>query len=132
MSRVWLEELFKSTVQPIEETLADTNLHKSAVDDVVLVGDFTKIPKIPSISRDFFGGKSLNLSINPDKAVAYGTAVQVAILIGDTSSAIRDVLLVNVTPLSLGIEARVASGLTSVTAVSQSRAKVPNVHYIRE
>jgi len=97
-------DLFRSTLQPVEKALKDANLDKSSIHDVVMVGGSTRIPKIQSLLQNFFNGKSLNLSINPDEAVAYGAAVQAAILSGDQSSQIQDVLLVDVTPLSLGIE----------------------------
>lgn len=108
VSRARFEELnadlFRSTLQPVEKALNDAKLDKSQIHDVVLVGGSTRIPKIQSLLQNFFNGKSLNLSINPDEAVAYGAAVQAAILNGDQSSAIQDVLLIDVTPLSLGIE----------------------------
>lgn len=108
VSRARFEELctdlFRSTLQPVEKALNDAKLDKSSIHDVVLVGGSIRIPKIQNLLQNFFNGKSLNLSINPDEAVAYGAAVQAAILSGDQSSEIQDVLLVDVTPLSLGIE----------------------------
>lgn len=108
VSRAKFEELcvdlFKSTLQPVEKALNDAKLNKASIHDVVLVGGSTRIPKIQSLLQNFFNGKTLNLSINPDEAVAYGAAVQAAILCGDQSSTIQDVLLVDVAPLSLGIE----------------------------
>merc|ERR1712243_195973 len=76
----------------------------SSIHDVVLVGGSTRIPKIRKLLSDFFNGKDLNKSINPDEAVAYGAAVQAAILTGDTSEVVSDLLLLDVAPLSLGIE----------------------------
>lgn len=108
ISRARFEEinadLFKSTLKPVEKALNDAKLDKSSINDVVLVGGSTRIPKIQNLLQNFFNGKSLNMSINPDEAVAYGAAVQAAILSGDQSSEIQDVLLVDVAPLSLGIE----------------------------
>jgi heat shock protein 1/8 len=98
------QDLFRSTLAPVEQALADAKLNKSAIDEIVLVGGSTRIPKIQRLLQDFFDGKPLNKSINPDEAVAYGAAVQAAILSGDKSNEIKDVLLVDVTPLSLGIE----------------------------
>jgi heat shock protein 1/8 len=89
---------------PVEQALADAKLKKINIDDIVLVGGSTRIPKIQRLLEDFFNGKQLNKSINPDEAVAYGAAIQAAILSGDQSSEIKDVLLVDVAPLSLGIE----------------------------
>merc|ERR1712126_503968 len=76
----------------------------SSINDIVLVGGSTRIPKIQKLLQDFFNGKELNRSINPDEAVAYGAAVQAAILTGDTSEEVSDLLLLDVAPLSLGIE----------------------------
>lgn len=108
ISRARFEELcsdlFRGTLDPVEKALKDAKMDKGSIHDVVLVGGSTRIPKIQSLLQNFFNGKSLNLSINPDEAVAYGAAVQAAILSGDTSSQIQDVLLVDVAPLSLGIE----------------------------
>merc|ERR1719494_1711692 len=84
--------------------MRDAKLDKSSINDVVLVGGSTRIPKIQKLLQDFFNGKELNKSINPDEAVAYGAAVQAAILVGDTSEAVSDLLLLDVAPLSLGIE----------------------------
>ncbi|XP_025404836.1 heat shock protein 70 B2-like [Sipha flava] len=114
-------DLFRSTLSPVEKALADAKMDKASIDDVVLVGGSTRIPKIQKMLQDFFCGKSLNLSINPDEAVAYGAAVQAAILSGDTSSAIQDVLLVDVTPLSLGIET--AGGV--MTKLVERNSRIP-------
>merc|ERR1711963_750936 len=97
-------DLFKGTLDPVEKALRDAKMDKSSIDDIVLVGGSTRIPKIQKLLSDFFNGKDLNKSINPDEAVAYGAAVQAAILTGDHSSEIGDVLLLDVAPLSLGIE----------------------------
>merc|ERR1712212_379820 len=97
-------DLFKGTLDPVEKAMRDAKLDKSSIHDIVLVGGSTRIPKIRKLLQDFFNGKELNKSINPDEAVAYGAAVQAAILTGDTSEAVSDLLLLDVTPLSLGIE----------------------------
>jgi L1 cell adhesion molecule like protein len=89
---------------PIEAVLKDAECAKNKVDEVVLVGGSTRIPKIQQMLQDFFNGKTLNKSINPDEAVAYGAAVQAAILNGEQSENVKDLLLLDVTPLSLGIE----------------------------
>ncbi|KAM3872009.1 heat shock 70 kDa protein 1-like [Diretmus argenteus] len=97
-------ELFKGTLEPVEKALRDSKLDKAKIDDIVLVGGSTRIPKIQNLLQEFFNGKELNKSINPDEAVAYGAAVQAAILMGDTSDNVQDLLLLDVAPLSLGIE----------------------------
>ncbi|XP_039949862.1 heat shock protein 70-like [Bactrocera tryoni] len=108
VSRARFEELcadlFRQTLDPVEKALNDAKMDKNQIHDIVLVGGSTRISKVQSLLQSFFCGKSLNLSINPDEAVAYGAAVQAAILSGDKSSEIQDVLLVDVAPLSLGIE----------------------------
>lgn len=125
ISRARFEELnsdlFRGTLDPVEKALNDAKMDKSAVHDVVLVGGSTRIPKIQALLQNYFNGKSLNLSINPDEAVAYGAAVQAAILTGDQSSKIQDVLLVDVTPLSLGIET--AGGVMS--KIIERNARIP-------
>merc|ERR1712180_260260 len=97
-------DLFKGTLEPVEKAMRDAKMDKSSVNDIVLVGGSTRIPKVQKLLQDFFNGKELNKSINPDEAVAYGAAVQAAILVGDTSEAVSDLLLLDVAPLSLGIE----------------------------
>ncbi|KAK6894627.1 Heat shock protein SSA1 [Candida tropicalis] len=97
-------DLFRSTLEPVEKVLKDAKIDKSQVEEIVLVGGSTRIPKVQKLVSDFFNGKELNKSINPDEAVAYGAAVQAAILTGDTSSKTQDILLLDVAPLSLGIE----------------------------
>jgi len=97
-------DLFKGTLDPVEKALRDAKIDKSSIHDIVLVGGSTRIPKVQKLLQDFFNGKELNKSINPDEAVAYGAAVQAAILVGDTSETVSDLLLLDVAPLSMGIE----------------------------
>ncbi|KAG8952273.1 70-kilodalton heat shock protein [Tulasnella sp. 408] len=98
------QDLFRSTLDPVEKVLRDSKIDKSAVNDIVLVGGSTRIPRLIKLVSDFFNGKEPIKSINPDEAVAYGAAVQAAILTGDTSEKTSQVLLLDVAPLSLGIE----------------------------
>ncbi|XDT05750.1 Hsp70 protein [Nakaseomyces glabratus] len=96
--------LFKSTLEPVEQVLKDAKISKSQIDEVVLVGGSTRIPKVQKLLSDYFDGKQLEKSINPDEAVAYGAAVQGAILTGQsTSDETKDLLLLDVAPLSLGV-----------------------------
>jgi L1 cell adhesion molecule like protein len=97
-------DLFRSCIDPVEKVLRDGKMDKMKVHDVVLVGGSTRIPKIQKLLSDYFNGKELNKSINPDEAVAYGAAVQAAILSGQQSESLNKILLVDVTPLSIGIE----------------------------
>jgi heat shock 70kDa protein 1/2/6/8 len=99
------QDLFRSTLQPVDRVLTDAKIDKSQVHEIVLVGGSTRIPRIQKLITDYFNGKEPNKSINPDEAVAYGAAVQAAILSGDTSSkSTQEILLLDVAPLSLGIE----------------------------
>ncbi|KAG5457168.1 MAG: heat shock protein 70 family, partial [Olpidium bornovanus] len=97
--------LFTSTLEPVKKVLKDAKVEKNQVEDVVLVGGSTRIPKIQSLLQEFFDGKELNKSINPDEAVAYGAAVQAAVLTNTAGEGkTSDLLLLDVVPLSLGVE----------------------------
>ena len=97
-------DLFKKTLEPVKKVLADADLKKSDIEQVVLVGGSTRIPKVQQLLQDFFNGKELNHGVNPDEAVAYGAAVQGGILNGAAADANKDILLLDVAPLSMGIE----------------------------
>ena len=94
--------MFRSTLDPVERAIRDAKMDKSQIDDIVLVGGSSRIPKVQTLLSNFFSGKALNKSVNPDEAVAYGAAVQAAILSGDKS--FQNFLLLDVNPFSLGIE----------------------------
>jgi len=98
-------DYFRKCMEPVEKCLKDSKLSKAQVHEIVLVGGSTRIPKVQDMLSEFFNGKELNKSINPDEAVAFGATVQAAILSGhDSSEKLSDLLLLDVTPLSLGLE----------------------------
>ena len=97
-------DLFHECIRPIDKLLVDAKLSKTDVNEIVMVGGSTRIPALQKMLSDYFGGKELNKSVNPDEAVAYGAAVQASILNGDNEEATRDMLLIDVSPLSLGLE----------------------------
>merc|ERR1711935_839814 len=97
-------DYFKKCMEPCEKVLRDAKISKAGVDEIVLVGGSTRIPKVQNLLSEFFNGKELCKSINPDEAVAYGAAVQAAILSGEGNEKVQDLLLLDVTPLSMGLE----------------------------
>ena len=98
------EDVFRRTMAPVDQVLRDAKLSKAQIDEIVLVGGSTRIPKIQQLLSEYFNGKELCKSINPDECVAYGAAVQAAILTGTQDSKISELLLLDVCPLSLGLE----------------------------
>jgi len=120
------QDLFKKTLKPVQDVLDQSKIKKSSIDEIVLVGGSTRIPKVQELIKDFFNGKEPNRGINPDEAVAYGAAVQAGILSGDNDEKLGDILLLDVTPLTLGIEtvggvmtALITRGTTIPTEKSQ-------------
>ncbi|CAF4854481.1 unnamed protein product [Rotaria sp. Silwood1] len=118
------DDLFRSTLEPVEKALRDAKMDKSSIDEIVLVGGSTRIPKIQKLLQDLFNDKELNKSINADEAAAYGAAILAAIFAGDKSDAVKDMLLLDVVPFTLGIET--PGGV--MTAMVKRNTTIPTKH----
>ena len=114
-------DLFRKTIDPVEKVILDSKISKSGIHEIVLVGGSTRIPKIQELLSDYFNGKELCKNINPDEAVAYGAAVQAAVLSGNKDERLNELLLLDVIPLSLGVET--AGGI--MTPVINRNSTIP-------
>ncbi|CAF1020198.1 unnamed protein product [Adineta steineri] len=127
ITRAYFEELcadlFRSTLEPVEKALRDAKMDKASMHEIVLVGGSTHIPKIQKLLQDFFNGKELNRSINPDEAVARGAAIRAAVLTGDQSEEVKNTILLDVAPFSLGVET--AGGI--MTALIKRNTTIPTI-----
>lgn len=107
-SRAKLEELcsdlFESAFEPVKQVLVDSNIKKANIDNIVLVGGCSRVPKIQTMLQDYFGGRDLNKSINPDECVAYGAGVMGGVISGTKDTKLEEIVLLDVTPISLGVE----------------------------
>lgn len=124
-------DLFKQCLEPVEQVIRDAKMDKSKINEVILVGGSTRIPKVQQLLSDFFGGKELNRSINPDEAVAHGAAVQAAILKGEVDEKLDPIILVDVASLSLGVETAGGAMTTIIprqTNIPVSKSEIFTTH----
>jgi heat shock 70kDa protein 1/2/6/8 len=115
------DDLFRSCITPIDKLLSDAKMDKSSINEIVMVGGSTRIPRIQKLLTDYFNGKELNKSVNPDEAVAYGAAIQAAVLSGNGDDKTDELLLIDVAPLSLGLET--AGGI--MTKIIERNTTIP-------